>query len=128
MQSNIWKKSVLIMGSLFLVFSLANLVGAGMGSQSDRDSAITSMVMAKLQNDSQLRGDDIRVETMNGEVTLKGLVESQEDITRAGELAGWVDGVKKVDNRLNVEKKYGSSTYHGKGGVAGCPIGANWPC
>ncbi|MGE5257155.1 MAG: BON domain-containing protein [Hyphomicrobiales bacterium] len=128
MQSNVWKKSVLIIGSLFLVFSLVNIVGAGMGSQSDQDSVITSMVMDKLQNDIQLRGDSINVETINGEVTLKGLVKSQEDINRAGQLAGWVDGVKKVDNRLNVEKKYESSTYHGSGRAADCPVGANWNC
>jgi Flp pilus assembly secretin CpaC len=128
MQSNVWKKSILIMGSLFLLFSLVNIVGAGMGSQSDQDSAITSMVIDKLQNDIYLRGDSINVETMNGEVTLKGLVKSQEDITRAGQLASYVDGVKKVDNRLNVDKKYESSTYHGSGRAPDCPVGANWNC
>jgi hyperosmotically inducible protein len=125
MQSNVWKKSVLIIGSLFLIFSLANTVGASMGSKADHDRAITSMVMDKLQSDSMLQGSSISVETINGEVTLKGMVNSQADITRAGELAGWVDGVKKVDNRLTT---FNSNHYKVKHSSIDCPVGANWSC
>jgi hypothetical protein len=125
MQSNVWKKSVLIIGSLFFVFSLANTVGAAMGSRPDKDSVITSIVVDKIQNDSMLQGSSINVETINGEVTLKGMVNSQADINRAGELAGWIDGVKRVDNRLTT---FNSNHYKVKQSSIDCPVGANWSC
>ena len=128
MRSNVSKNFILIMGFLFLVFSFVNTAGAAMGSRSDHDGVITSKVMDKLQNDSQLMGSKISVETQNGEVTLKGMVNSQADIIRAGQLAGWVEGVKKVDNQLEAPKKFGSSNYSGSARAPDCPVGANWSC
>ena len=125
MQSNVWKKLILIMGSLVFVFSLVNIVGAGMGSNSDHDSVITSMVVNKLQNDSQLQGSSIDVETVGGEVTLKGMVNSQADITRAGQLANSVEGINKVDNRL---KTFSSPAFGVTPPRPNCQIGANWAC
>ncbi len=128
MQRNVWKKYILILGSLFLGFSLVSIVGAEMGSRSDHDEVITSKVIDKLQNDSQLMGSRITVETIDGEVTLKGMVNSQADIIRAGQLAGWVENVKKVDNKLDAPKKFGSSNYSGSSRAPDCPVGANWSC
>jgi osmotically-inducible protein OsmY len=90
------------------------------------DMAITSQVQHKLQSDSQLMGSKISVETKNGEVTLKGMVNSEADITRAGKLASWVDGVKNVDNRLKREQA--SSSYGGMNHALGCPVGINFAC
>jgi hypothetical protein len=125
MRNNIWQKSILILIPLFLVLSLVNIVGAGMGSRSDHDSAITSRVENKFQDDSQLMGSRIIVETKDGEVTLKGTVNSQADVTRAGKLAGYVDGVKRVDNRL---KTVNSPQYGVTAPKPNCQIGANWSC
>ena len=129
MRNKIWQKSILILVPLF-VLSLVNMVGAGSFSRSHNDMAITSEVQAKLQSDSQLMGSDIYVETMDGEVTLKGTVSSQADITRAGKLAGWVDGVKRVDNRLKAASATSTGTPHYGGSTRApdCPVGANWPC
>lgn len=125
MRSNVWQKSILILIPLLLVLSFVNVVGAGMGSKSDRDSAITSVVVDKLQSDSQLQGSNIYVETINGEVTLKGTVNSEADINRAAKLAGFVDGVKMVDNRLTTvnSHRYGKTAPR-----PNCQIGANWSC
>jgi Flp pilus assembly secretin CpaC len=120
MRSNIWKKSIPIMVTLFIVLSFVNIVGA---FDAYSDMAITSKVEAKLQSDSQLNGSRIIVDTKNGEVTLKGLVNSQADITRAAKLASYVDGVKHVDNRLSTET---SHHYPLKPGMTDCQIGANW--
>jgi hypothetical protein len=63
------------------------------------------------------------VETRNGEVTLKGMVNSQADINRVGQHAYFVDGVKKVDNQL---KTLNSNRFEAKPGMTDCQIGANW--
>ena len=99
MQSKVWKKSILIMVPLLLVLSFVNIVGAT-DANSYNDRAITSKVEDKIQTDSQLMGSSIIVDTRDGEVTLKGTVNSQADVNRAAQLASYVDGVKKVDNRL----------------------------
>lgn len=130
MRSKVWRKSILIMVSLFLVLSFVNIVGAGNDAKSDNDRAITSKVVDKLRGDSDLKGSRINVETKDGEVTLKGIVNSNADINRAAQLARSVDGVKKVDNRLKREQasSSSSSTYGGSSRAPDCPVGANWSC
>ena len=126
MKTKIWKKSILTLVPLFLVvLSFANTAGA---DNSANDMAITSRVQEKLNSDSQLMGSGIRVETKDGEVTLKGMVNSNADFTRAAKLASSVDGVKQVDNRLKTAKASSSSTYGGSSRAPDCPIGANWAC
>ncbi len=129
MRNNVWKKSILIMTAFLFVLSFVNIVVAA-DVNSYNDMAITSQVQHKLQSDSQLMGSKISVETKNGEVTLKGMVNSEADITRAGKLASYVDGVKMVDNRLKREQASSSSSgnYGGMGHALGCPVGANWAC
>ena len=123
MRNNIWRTFVLLLVPLFLGLSIVNIVGAANDAMSYNDSAITSNVMDKIQNDSQLKGSSINVETIGGEVTLKGMVNSQADITRASQLAGWVDGVKKVDNRLSTFSSHHYGAMHPK---TDCQVGANW--
>jgi hyperosmotically inducible protein len=108
-----------------LLLSFANTAGAGMGASSSNDMAITAMVREKLQHDNHLLGSNIAVETKNGEVTLKGMVNSQSDLIRAGKLARYVDGVKQVDNRLSTVN---SHHYGAIAPIPGCQIGANWQC
>ena len=126
MKTKIWKKSILTLVPLFvLALSFANPAGA---DSSNNDLAITARVQEKLNSDSQLMGSRIIVETIDGEVTLKGIVNSNADHTRAGKLAGYVDGVKQVDNRLKTVKAASSGNYGGSSRAADCPVGANWSC
>jgi hypothetical protein len=125
MRSKVWKKSILIMVPLFLVLSFVNIVRAT-DVNSDNDKAITSKVEDKLQSDSQLKGSMISVDTKDGEVTLKGVVKSQADIIRAAELAHYVDGVKQVDNTLETEKAYSSSSSHYGLSDSTCIVGPSW--
>jgi hypothetical protein len=124
MQNKIWRKPILILAPL-IVLSLVAIVGADMGSTSDHDRVITSRVVDKIQNDSQLQGSSINVETIDGEVTLKGMVKSHADINRAAELAYGVEGVTKIDNRL---KTVNSRFYGVTPPKPNCQIGANWSC
>ncbi len=123
MRTKAFRYAILLVVPLLLSF--ANTAGADMGSHSDKDMAITSQVQEKIRSDSELMGSNIVVETRNGEVTLKGVVNSHSDVTRAGKLAGYVDGVKQVDNRLST---VGSHRYGARDPIPGCQIGANWQC
>ena len=68
------------------------------------DSAVTGKVKAMLLADSEVKGTDITVETNKGEVMLSGFVQSQAQIDKAVKLAGTVEGVQKVSNKLEVKK------------------------
>lgn len=64
------------------------------------DAAITTKVKAAILAEPGLSSLQISVDTMDGEVTLAGSVDSQQNIDRAKEVAKAVVGVKKVDNQL----------------------------
>jgi len=74
------------------------------GTQID-DATITAKVKLKLIEDPITKARKIDVDTVNGVVTLTGVVESEKEIKRAIEIAKNVKGVKKVVNNLRVEKR-----------------------
>ena len=120
---------VLFVVPFILSFAAAAAAGMGYGSSDDpaatADIAVTAQVREKIQSDPHLNGSDIVIETRDGEVTLKGAVDSHADVTRAAKLAGYVEGVRQVDNRLT------TVTSHHYGRMAprpNCQIGANWTC
>jgi osmotically-inducible protein OsmY len=103
------KKSHLIIALL-----LAGLAGAPIAactSTSTRestgeyidDSAISTKVRAEIIADKDLTLFQIDVTTYKGVVQLSGFVNSQDFKTRAGQLAGGVEGVKSVKNNLIVK-------------------------
>lgn len=126
MKTKTWKRSTWTLAVLFV--AALTFAGVARAESSDTDRAITARVQEKLQSDSHLTGANIIVETRDGEVTLKGMVNSNADFTRAGKLAGWVDGVKRVDNRLKTMKASSSGSYGGSSRAPDCPVGANWAC
>ncbi|WP_295624592.1 BON domain-containing protein [uncultured Nitrosomonas sp.] len=67
------------------------------------DSVITSNVQAAIVNDPLLELSDIIVTTVNGTVQLSGMVDSQELIDRAEEVAYSQKDVKSVENNLIVK-------------------------
>ena len=108
-----------------IAVALAHTAGAGMMSSSNNDMAITSAVQQKFQSDSGFDSSHIIVQTRDGEVTLKGMVNSEHDVNRAAKLASYVEGVRHVDNRLKTEK---TQRYKAKTASPDCPVGANWEC
>ena len=68
------------------------------------DATITTTVKAKLFDDSVVRGFAISVKTFEGEVTLTGGVDTQEQKERAGEIARSVSGVRKVNNLIKIKE------------------------
>ena len=69
------------------------------------DAAITAKVKTALIGEPGLKALKIDVDTANGVVTLSGAVDSPQNLDRATQVAQAVNGVKSVDNRLNVKAK-----------------------
>jgi hyperosmotically inducible protein len=70
--------------------------------QPGSDTWITTKVKAELLATKDVSGLDIKVETVNGVVSLSGDVDTQAEVDRAVATARKVDGVTRVDNRLVV--------------------------
>ena len=70
-------------------------------------SAVAERVKHALADDPQTADYAIEVIDENGLVTLRGTVESQEDLTRAEEITSAQSGVIDVVNELQVEESGG---------------------
>jgi hyperosmotically inducible protein len=68
------------------------------------DGTITTQVKAKLLNDNITKGFAVSVATFEGQVTLTGAVDTEQQRVRAAEIASTVKGVRKVNNLVNVKK------------------------
>lgn len=66
------------------------------------DAAITADVNAELARDPQLAAAAIDVDTVNGQVALKGVAPNPDARERATRIAAAVPGVVSVENRLAV--------------------------
>jgi hyperosmotically inducible periplasmic protein len=69
------------------------------------DASITTKVKAKLLQDSVLEGVAVSVETFEGEVTLTGAVNTQEEKDRAASLALDTGGVRRVNNLIKIKSE-----------------------
>ncbi len=87
------------------------------GSSSAQASLATveRQVSKRIRADQQLAQQDINVSVDRaGEATLTGTVTSQFAKDRAGEIAGRVEGVTQVDNRLEIRGDGNASGDHGQ--------------
>jgi osmotically-inducible protein OsmY len=67
------------------------------------DTVITTKVKTAIFDDPDLKLLQISVETRKGEVQLSGFVDSKQSVSKAGEVARSVPGVKSVKNDLIVK-------------------------
>ncbi len=67
------------------------------------DTVITTKVKAAIFDEPALKLLQINVKTFKGEVQLSGFVDSQASISKAGEVARSVNGVRSVKNDLIVK-------------------------
>lgn len=77
--------------------------GADKAKQALSDTAITAAVKTKLTADDELKLLDISVETVEGRAVLSGFAPNESARERATRIAGAVDGVVAVDNKLAVK-------------------------
>lgn len=85
--------------SLLLVFLLVMPL---LVAQGDSDGKIHDEVLAKLANDTDVRGGGFDVSVKNGAVTLKGEVRTQKAKEKAEKITKKVKGVVSVDNQLKL--------------------------
>ena len=67
------------------------------------DASISTAVQSKLTADRISNFTRVDVDTERGTVNLSGVVQSAEQKARASELARQVNGVKRVNNNLQVQ-------------------------
>jgi osmotically-inducible protein OsmY len=67
------------------------------------DTVITTKVKSLIAADDFLKSFDISVETYKGIVQLSGFVDSQKAVSKAGQIARSVKGVRDVKNNLIVK-------------------------
>lgn len=68
------------------------------------DAAMTAKVKARLMAEPGIDSLDIDVDTSNGRVILSGNVDTPQHRARAKELAGSIEGVTGVVDRMSVQK------------------------
>lgn len=73
------------------------------GSEADRD--VTQLVRQRIvdQDGISVNAKNVKVITQDGVVTLRGPVANSEEKAQIGALATVANGVKRVDNQLEVE-------------------------
>jgi hyperosmotically inducible periplasmic protein len=69
------------------------------------DKILASRIKVALAEDKEVKARDVNIEVREGVVQLGGFVDTSEQKSRASELARGVDGVKKVDNQLEVKQR-----------------------
>jgi hyperosmotically inducible protein len=67
------------------------------------DGVVTARVRSALLADEIVRSFEFKIETRKGEVQLSGFVANQVQIDRAIEVTRGVQGVKSVENRVNLK-------------------------
>jgi osmotically-inducible protein OsmY len=95
--------------SVFLVAAVLALAGCastsgGGGSSFFDDAAITTRVKKAIYDEPSLKVGDISVKTDDKVVQLSGSVKSRTELRKAAEVAGKVEGVKRVKNDLLVKQ------------------------
>jgi osmotically-inducible protein OsmY len=95
------------------ILAAALLAAGGCASTSDKqgggssyfdDAGITTRVKKAIYNEPSLKVVDISVKTDDKVVQLSGVVSSRADVRKAAEVAGKVEGVKRVKNDLLVKQ------------------------
>ena len=102
---------------LFTTGCTAALIGGAAGGgyavatderQTDRimdDSTITSRIKSAMVKDDLIKAYRVDVDTVEGHVTLTGMVKSRRESQRAIQLASRERGVKSVRNNLQIGEK-----------------------
>lgn len=91
-----------------VLFAVVGLIGCQSisgktGGETITDASISTAVQSKLTADRVSNFTRVDVDTERGTVNLSGVVQSAEQKARASELARQVNGVKRVNNNLQVQ-------------------------
>lgn len=101
------RKIKTLAGALMVLFVMSGcqaMTGETMGQNID-DGTLTTYVKTALAGERINTLTRVGVETNNGIVVLTGEVETAQERSRAGTVAGQVNGVRQVINNLQVIKR-----------------------
>ena len=90
-------------GLCFMMLTACESVTGKTAGQSIDDASMTASVQGKLTADKLSNFSRINVDTDRSVVTLNGVVKSMSEKSRAEELARQVEGVKTVNNNLQIQ-------------------------
>jgi hyperosmotically inducible protein len=95
---------LVVVGAAYYIFTRNSSIQNAFHSiqESTQDSATTSRVRTALLLSKQVSPFDIKVQTIQGEVTLEGQVPSEQVKTVAGAIAQDTSSVKQLHNNLSV--------------------------
>ena len=94
-----------VIGAVFMFLTGCQaMTGETLGQNID-DTTLTTWVKTKLVADKAANLTRVDVDTVRGVVSLNGVVESEQQRTRAEQLARQVEGVKGIVNNLQVQKR-----------------------
>ncbi len=98
-------KTLVVTGAILSILSgCRSMTGKSAGTTID-DASITASVKSKLVAEKVSNLTRVNVDTSNGTVYLIGTVDTDDQRTRAEQLAREAKGVKNVVNNLHVQKK-----------------------
>jgi osmotically-inducible protein OsmY len=101
-KSTVFLNAMVLGAALMLSAGCETMTGKTAG-RTVSDASITAAVQGKLTTDRVSNFSRIDVDTERGVVNLGGVVRSAEEKARAAELARQVEGVKRVNNNLQVQ-------------------------
>ena len=104
--------------ALVLCLSLAGAATVFTGCKGDRynrstgeyidDKALSHRVSGTLHDNAEYKFDGVDVKAFRGVVQLSGFVNTQDQKSKAGEIAKTVEGVSKVENNITVKDNVSS--------------------
>jgi hyperosmotically inducible periplasmic protein len=95
--------AALALGAIMALSGCNVIRGESTAGEYVDDVTITTKVKAELVDSGKVDASDVNVDVNKGRVTLSGWATTQEERTRAAQLAGAVSGVKSVDNRIKIK-------------------------
>lgn len=106
---NIWKTAMLPALTLAMTLMMTNTAWTADRTVGEtiNDATITASVKTRLLADDRTDGLKIDVDTQSGVVHLSGEVDTPDQIKTAEVIAKKVDGVKSVENNLQVDDDQG---------------------
>lgn len=101
------KKHARILISASVCATLITIAGCSKSPQSAphiEDAEVSEHVKTALHRSDQLRGFDITVETIKGDVRLNGILDTQAQIDEAIKIARGSDGAHTIHDELTLKK------------------------
>jgi osmotically-inducible protein OsmY len=102
---NLCKTPATVVLVVLILMGCTAMVGRQSAGEAVDDTAITAKVKSSLIADPSVSASAIDVDTLDGMVSLNGIVTSEQERQRAIQLARSTQGVKQVDARNLVLKR-----------------------